>query len=91
MQGTLETFSILLNKIKEFSQKLKEFSEKLKEFSEKLKDFLWKTQGFANSTWFLLPKNVQKSLLLHEGCPNTFLVEKEHYSAGALNSNFECL
>ena len=44
--------------------KLKEFSEKLKEFSEKLKDFFLKTQGFANSTWFLLPKNVQKISLL---------------------------
>jgi len=29
--------SILLNKLKEFSEKLKEFSEKLKDFFEKLK------------------------------------------------------
>ena len=36
----MEKNSILLNKLKEFSEKLKEFSEKLKEFSEKLKDFL---------------------------------------------------
>ena len=53
IQGVLEKNSILLNK-------LKEFSEKLKEFSEKLKDFFLKTQGFANSTWFLMRKNVQK-------------------------------
>ena len=54
IKGILEKKnSILLNK-------LMEFSEKLKEFSEKLKDFIWKIQGFANSTWFLMLKNVQK-------------------------------
>jgi len=49
----LEKFSILLNKLKEFSEKLKKFSEKTQGFSPK-------TQGFPKSTWFLLPKNVQK-------------------------------
>ena len=33
----MEKISILLNKLKEFSEKLKEFSEKLKDFFEKLK------------------------------------------------------
>jgi len=33
----LENFSILLNKLIEFSEKLKDFSEKLKDFSQKLK------------------------------------------------------
>ena len=32
IQGILENFSILLNKLKEFSEKRKEFSEKLKDF-----------------------------------------------------------
>ena len=36
IQGILEKNSILLNKLKEFSEKLKVF---------------WKTQGFANLSW----------------------------------------
>ena len=46
----MEKNSILLNKLKEFLEKLGIF---------------WKTQGFANSTWFLLPKNVQKKAWLN--------------------------
>ena len=41
-------------------RKLKEF-EKTQAFSEKkTQQNCQKTQGFANLTWFLLPKNVQK-------------------------------
>ena len=49
--------------------KLKEFEKnsrnlrKTHAFSEKTQENGQQTQGFANSTWFLLPKNVQKSLV----------------------------
>ena len=46
--------------------KLKEFEKnsrnlrKTHAFSEKTQENGQQTQGFANSTWFLLPKNVQE-------------------------------
>ena len=51
-----------------FSKKLKPKKtqgwKKLKEIFWKTQAFFRKTQGFANLTWFLLPKNVQKVSLI---------------------------
>ena len=46
------------------SRKTQGFWKKLKLFPKKTQENCQKTQGFTNSTWFLLPKNVQKKSLL---------------------------
>ena len=73
IQGILEKKSILLNKLKEFSEKLKEFLEKLKEILQKTQEILRKTQGIFKKltflptlSWRLLQKNIQKKSLFNE-------------------------
>ena len=43
-----------------FFTKIEQIFKKLKEFQDRLMEFSKKNQGFANSSWFSVRKNVQK-------------------------------